>query len=701
MFQLIDTVHAPDRKKWMQACDYRLITSIQQLWDYVGPSIETKKPVGADTETNSLAVYHPRENFRIAGYNLSTSPGSGVYIPVGHLVGYEKNLPHERVLDVLKAIDAVCETFWYNYKFDGEAILRCTGWEPRKWQDVMFMVWMFDPNQKRFGLKDVVRRIFGFEMLKYADVTSGKVVTFDQLDPTEAVNYAGADADFPLRLAALQGVQEALRRSSQVYVLERAFLPVLRRALRTGTYLDGQRLQDLRAYLGDDTTGLLAEAKQAVFAVLGREINLRSQPQVSQALIEAGVNITEKTKGGGVATGKEVLERYVNDHPFVASIVKYRELITARDNYVNKLIAGHEAFGSHVWFPFNQIGAPTGRMSSGGEGDVEESIEKGYINVNVQSTPDPEKKPYLPDIRSAVVAADPATPDADQWAVVSIDYEQIEARLAANLSREPAWIQAFKDGIDIHARNAQLAYRDPTIDKDSPKRKKGKTMLFALLFGATDETVAEHGGIGVKEASELLSNFWAAAGTLAKWVESTHARCDIEKTVTTWLGRVRPLHAFYTSGPGAYSMREEAHRLSVNGQIQGGAADIFKLAAVRVDNMLTRNQWHDACQVMLFMHDELVFRMRKDMVRIIVPAIREQMETIQIKDWPVPFTTDAKFGPNWSEKSGLTSFDKWLNGGAPTEPVPSSPAPAPVAQPVRPSRPAPPSLPPPPPTPAR
>ena len=683
---------------WREQCQYTRIESMGQLNDWLFPVAEGKLAFGADTETNTLDIWRPESKIEVIGLSLSRGLGDACYIPVAHRIGYEHNLPLHKVIELLQLLDRLgCRSLWYNASYDLEVLSRTVGWEPEHFEEVMWGVWLKDCDQKQFGLKDATERELGLLMMTFEEVTGG-TRNFLNVHPEDAVPYACADADCTRRLWLHPPVVDAVRRQSQVYTLERALITPMRRMMRNGIWFDDAVLETIELALGGEIKQaggkLVREAAEGgrikalidrIYAANGGPVNLDSPDQVGAMLLKLGVAIEEKTDTKKVATGDEVLAKY-RQYPVVRDVIEYRKLAAFDRNYVRKLRAGIQQLGPCLRFPFKQIGAPTGRMSCSGEGrKAEYSFERGVVALNLQSIPDPKKDKSLPDLRAAVVAnppqVDPESPEA--FDIVAIDYSQLQLRIAANLSREPEWVKAFLEDIDIHLRNGQIGYGEmfprylPDGSED-PRRGKGKTMGFAVLFGAEDKTVAEHGGIGVAEAKNLLDNFWRGVPTLAAWVQSSHARARLERKVKSWLGRERPLNYFYqylgTESRRKFRwMEEKGDREAVNGMIQAGEAELYKIAICRVDNLLTARDWHADCQVTHFMHDEIVFRIRRARKMEIVPAIMGVMDTIKVTGWPVPCTTEAESGHNWG--LGLRSYG-----------TPKTVQPLAAAAPVTPSR---------------
>jgi len=690
-----------DTTAWLKACDYGRIESLQQLDDWIGPAVEAGVSFGCDLETTTLNTRN-RTLLRVVGVNLAIAEGVARYVPVGHLTGFEHNLSWPEVLARLKRWDAAGVTsLWYGCKYDHEVLWLLDGWEqPAHFEEVLWAVWLHDCNQKTFGLKAASQRILSLEQPTYKKLTEGR--NFADLHPDEAVMYGCSDADCTRRLWFHPDVQKRLGRQRAVYQLEKALLLPFRRCVRNVQYWDDRVLEAIETDLGGEvkgrngkiqrpSSGRIGALDAEISEANGGPVNFDAPAQIGEMLTRLGVQIEERTDSDQVATGKEVLGKYKSAHPIVSKLIMRRELAAYDRNYVRKLRAAIKEFGPGLRFPFNQLGAPTGRMSAGGEGSQAKAFEKGLVPMNEQSIPDSKEHEYLPDLRAALVANDPTcAPESDPWEIWAVDFSQIELRVAANLSGEPEWIDAFLKGEDIHHRNAQLAYdvRFPRYNEaghEDPRRKKGKTMGFAVLFGATAATVAEHGGISIPAAEKLLSTFYAKAYTLSTWIERMHVFARAEQKVSTWLGRERPLTEFY--GPNAPRwLREKGDREAVNSPIQGGAADVFKIAICRADNLIEREGWRESVEMLLFLHDEVVFRGRRSMRDVILPALLHTMSTIKVAGHKVPYTAEAEVGPNWG--AGLKPYHPPASAHAPepalsgvtqrpTAPPPTPPAPLP------------------------
>jgi DNA polymerase-1 len=646
------TVVTPERvlrsQAWLESLDYRLLTTEREILAWI-ESIPPGATIGADWETDRLNRF---TGPKMVGLGLATAVDRACYIPIRHTVDSHLNVSEGFVREVLQKLDAAkVETVWHNYMFDGGVMVSAWGWEPEHWQDSMVASWVWDPTQTTLGLKPMTRRLLGRPVLEFEGVTAGR--TFGDLSPMEATAYVCGDASNTLGIWQYVMAQAAFQAQRQVYThIERPFLPVLRDEIAGGVAINVPYLDEVASTLGavneDDVpvSGLLKATYDEVQALAGG-INLNSPQQIGRLLESLGVPIKERTDTGAVATGKEVLAQY--NHPVCQSITRYRQVLAAKRNYVDKLRHSLEHFGS-PWlrFQYRQCGAPTGRMACGGDGESSDVVDRallaGYTPINAQAIPDPSRRPDLPNLRKIWVPYPVDDPAADEWVWVAADESQIELRVAAALSGEKAMVDAFNNDEDIHETNGRLAYGDAyTPDK----RKQGKTMGFATLFQAGDDTVASHGGITLEEASRLTTTFKARTPQLQQQIERWKSVAREYGYAQTFFGRRRPLSAYF--GPKtSYAMRAQGERFSVNTPVQGTAADIFKIACVKAHKACRERGWGALVRQVAWVHDELGFRVHRSVLEEVLPVLQASME-FPIKGWPVKLKVEIGHGASWGD----------------------------------------------------
>jgi DNA polymerase-1 len=644
-------------------CDYGTVGSIAELREYLRPCFEPRLPFGSDWETTSLntAIAVP------VGLSVSATNTSARYVPVGHCLSPGDNLPEAEVRQVLQDLDAAKATsLWYNTHYDLEVQYRRWGWEPVNWHDVQIAVFLVNSNVIELNLKTTALRLLGRKMQAISDLDTEWVrlsikdrktrspLLPHQL-PVETVSpYACDDACCTRALWFHPQVQTAILEQRDVFQLEEAFVPVLREGNRHGVYLDMEQLKRLQ----QEALGMLATITPEILRQLGNpDFTLGQRAKLGTRLAAIGAlgENPLKTKGGQFATNKHVLDRLRGDHPIISQLIQYAELEAQERTYIRKLIKAAEYFSKQPWaegrvrFAFGQIGVPTGRMKCGGAGKGTEAFQKGVVDLNGQSLPDHEKAPYLPNTRSGIVAP-------PGYVIVAADYSQIELRLPANLAKEPVWIEAFNTGKDIHVANAQVIanVREPGVvvtKSDKMRRGKAKTTSFALLYGGDEHTISRNAGVSVEEGKAIQSAFLRGLPRLKHWIDQLCISARRHKRVSTWFGRIRHLDAYFLPEPERGSplwrpwkkLDSAGCREAVNDPVQGGAADIFKLACVILRKAIRAKGWGpDIISPQVYwVHDEVVFYVKTEYVAAVVPTLKAAMEfNPKPGQWPVPLKAD-------------------------------------------------------------
>jgi len=663
-----------------QGCDFGIIGSMAELRDWLRPAREDRIPFGSDWETTSLNTFIAQP----VGLGVSTGPDNGRYVPVGHMLSPEDNLPVREVLTALQECDAAgADSLWYNAGYDLEVMARSLGWEPQHWHDVQIAVFLINSNVIELNLKSSALRLLG-----------RKMQTLDQLDeewlllskkrqkeqpaklphelPVEKVAPYGCDDSCCTRMLWFHPeTQKAIREQGAVFQLEEALVPVMREGVGHGVYLDTERLREIQGH----ALTALAQIQPEIFELFQcepfklsrREVLAAHLSRLVPAIGEDKRNLSQK---GHILTNKKLLDKYRDHHAVVRKLIQYAELEAQERLFIRKLIKAAEYFKPFPWtkgrvrFAFNSIGVPTGRMKCGGAGKGKEAYLKGMVDVNSQSTPDHEKAPYLPNTRAGFVAP-------EGYEIVALDFSQVELRIAANQSGEQVWIEAFQRGEDIHTKNAQQIAnrREPGIivtDDDKMRRGKAKTTSFAVLYGGDESTVARNAGVSMEEGREIIEAYFSGLPRLHCWIEETHTLAAQRGQVATFLGRIRHLEQYFRPEPPGrpqfwkgrprlkqadkrwiawWKLYQRGCREAINDPIQGGAADIFKLACVRLRNTIAARRWglEIISPQVLWIHDEVVYYVKTDWVTRVVPVLISAME-LPIKGWPVPLKVEAEVG---------------------------------------------------------
>lgn len=578
-FTLVSAEAKLDDHAWLSSRNYELITDETRAREWCG-SLGKGDVMGADWETDRLNRF---TGPLPVGLALSKGEGVAAYLPIHHITDPGLNLSEGFVEDLVRRLDGagVVSCFW-NYIYDSSVHLKRWKLELANWEDAMVATWVHNPSVREYGLKASVRRLLGTPTIDYESVVTGR--KFQELSPREATAYPCSDADHTRAIWLKVSTDPWFKAQENVYrLIEKPFLLVLRDEVDGGCVIDVPYFEQLAAEMGDvdpetelPVSGRLKAAHDRVMARAGRAINLSSTAQIAKLLTDMQVPVEEKTDGGQLATGAEVLAKYAAAYPICKDITDYRKVEWAKANIVDKLLAAAGHFGS-PWahFPFKQCGAPTGRMACGGDGSdrkkTARAYDSGVFPINAQAIPTFDARdPVVPDLRRGFIPCPANEAGADEWVWVALDYGQLQLRIATNFSGEPYWVNTFRDtGVDedgnkrndIHLANARAAY-GARVGKD--KRDMGKTMNFATLFQAEAPTVAKHGNISEALAEQMIGNFRRTTPVLQQWISRMKQHGRQHRWIATEFGRRRPLDMYFHPTKPDKWREAEGERMAVN-----------------------------------------------------------------------------------------------------------------------------------------
>ena len=595
---------------------YRVVLDTKELEKLV-PSILAARRVAVDTETTSD---NPRRA-ELVGISIAWEPERAIYIPIGHrYLGSPAQPSKDSVLKILAPLleDPARPKTGQNVKYDIE-VLRRAGSETAGFSfDTMIAAFLLEPDRPAFGLGGLVKEYLGDFKMSFADVAGkgAKQVTFDQVGVELAAVYSGRDADVTLRLAEALAPRLAAEGLDRVFDgIDMPLIEVLVAMETAGVRIDVPLLERLSKEMREQLAGLRAQ----IHALAGHEFNVESPQQLARVLFdEIGLKPVSKTaKSGAPSTRDEDLEELAAHHPLPACVREYRSIAKLRSTYVDALPTMVDPGTGRVHTSFNPTGAATGRLSSS---------DPNLQNIPVR-TPEGRK------IRAAFV------PEPG-WKLISADYSQIELRVLAHLSRDPDLITAFKRGEDIHRSTAAKIFGTSYEQVNADQRRAAKTINFGILYGMGPVRLARDLAIPQTEAKTLIEQYFGRFPGIRAYIDGTVAKAEKDGFVSTLFGRIRRFPELASTSRNA---RQMAVRAAVNSTIQGTAADIMKLAMVRLHRDLKRRGL--ASRILIQVHDELVLEGPPDEMRTLEPAIREAMEGAA--SFEVPLTVEVASGENW------------------------------------------------------
>jgi DNA polymerase-1 len=577
------------------------------------------KIISFDTETTSTEEM--RAN--VVGISLAVKEGEGYYIPVGHSAG--TNLPLKDVISALEApmtnpkIGKIAHNAKYDYIVLARNGLRVT---PLTF-DTMLAEFIVDPGSRNLGLKNMAFVKLGEEMTHIEELIGKgkKQITMDQVAIELAAPYAVADAETTLRLMPI--IQADLQRVNGTKLLEEIDLPltpVLADMEMTGISLDlpffvetGKRLEKR-----------MAEIEKQVYEKAGRPFNINSTQQLSDILFkDLGLQPPDrgnKTASGHYSTAAGVLDLLRGKHEVVDLVLEHRELSKIKSTYVDALQAALNEDTGCVHTSYSQIGAVTGRLSS--------------INPNLQNIPIRTEEGRR--IRNGFVAG-------KDCFLLSVDYSQIELRIVAHMAEDQAMLAAFRAGEDIHTTTAAAIYGVPPDQVTKNMRRRAKSINFGLIYGMSVFGLTRYTDLTLAEAEEFVKAYFNQFPGIKKYLDGIRRLAAQQGYVETLLGRRRYFPAL--QGKQNVQVKNREEREAINAPIQGTAADIMKIAMLRIPPALKAAGLKG--KMLLQVHDELVLEVPEKELKKTARLVQEVMA--EAYPLSIPLSTEAKYGKNWGD----------------------------------------------------
>ena len=475
-------------------------------------------------------------------------------------------------------------------------------------------------SRGQLGLKNLALDVLGQEMTPITELigTGRKQVSFDQVDITVAAPYAAADADMTgrLRLAFEEPVvREAM--SSLMTDMEMPLVPVLVTMQRHGIKLDAAALREM----SEDLREQMFQTEEELYKSIGHTVNINSPQQLSDLLFnEIGLPKTKRTKTG-YSTDANSLEGLKGLHPVVDQILDYRQVSKLKSTYVDALPDMVNPATGRVHTSYNQTGSATGRMSSS--------------DPNLQNIP--IRTELGRQVRKAFVAD-----GAPDWLLFSADYSQIELRVLAHISQDPGLLEAFQRGEDIHSSTASLMFEVPLNEVNAEQRRIAKVLNFGVIYGLSPHGISQQTGFSREEGASFIENYFSKYPGINDYLEQVKVKARTDQYVETLLGRRRYLPDINSPN---FNVRGGAERMAINMPIQGTAADIMKLAMIKVQNRLDEEGLQT--KMLLQVHDELVFETPKEEMSALKDLVFDEMPAAM--DLDVTLKVDAKWGQPWGD----------------------------------------------------
>ena len=601
--------------------DYRIVRSMKEL-KAVRRELEKAGRFAFDLETTSLDPMRAR----IVGMSFSARAGRAFYVPVGHeTVDSGPQLAPEDALgevsDLLESPEI--EKIGQNVKYD-IAVLQGAGRAVRgPLFDTMLASYLLRSGRASEGLDHtshgidhLAREFFGIATIKYADLCGrgAKEIPFSQVPVEAAAPYACQDADLAWRLAEAMAPQ--LRGAGLMSLFEELEIPLLRVLLdmeRAGVRLDQRFLQDM----GKELEARLDEMRARIHELAGEEFNVNSTQQLRVILFEKlGLPVVKKTKTGA-STDIDALERLAPQHPLPQEILNFRQLSKLKNTYVDTLPELVNPATGRIHARFNQTVAATGRLSSS---------DPNLQNIPIRTELGRQiRRAFLPE---------------EGWRLLSADYSQIELRVLAHFTNDPALVDAFARGEDVHATTASAVYGVALDAVSAEMRRVAKAVNFGIIYGQGAFGLSQAIGIPQSEARSFIETYFERFAAVPAFVEATIEEGRARGWVSTIMGRRRYLPDLNSRSRNA---RSAAERRAVNSVIQGSAADVIKLAMIAIAERLKKEERE--ARMLVQVHDELLFEAPPREVEVLSALVGEEMRgAMRLR---VPLEVDVSAGENW------------------------------------------------------
>lgn len=573
-----------------------------------------------DTETTSLDYMEAE----IVGVSFCISPGEAAYVPVAHdYPDAPEQLDRDWVLDKLKPIleSDTIKKVGQHLKYDKNVLANYDITLSGIAFDTMLESYVLNSTATRHDMDSLAMAYLNHKTIHFEDIAGkgAKQLTFNQIALEEAAPYACEDADITLRLHGV--IWEKLQRHDSLKALlldvEVPLASVLSRMEQLGVLIDSQQL----AQQSQDLAKRIKELEGSVHDAAGETFNLGSTKQLQHILFEKlSLPVIKKTPKGAPSTSEEVLQELALDYPIPKMIMEYRGLTKLKNTYTDKLpkMINHRTGRVHT--SYHQAVTATGRLSS--------------TDPNLQNIPIRNEEGRR--VRQAFVPR-------DGYKIVAADYSQIELRIMAHLSKDEGLLNAFAQGKDIHKATASEVFSVPLDDVTDQQRRSAKAINFGLIYGMSAFGLSRQLNIPRNDAQSYMDLYFERYPGVLHYMDKTREHAKEKGYVETVFGRRLYLPDIKASNG---ARRKGAERAAINAPMQGTAADIIKLAMLRVDEWINKEAG-DYVFMMMQVHDELVFEIKEEKVDEAVAKITALME--QAATLSVPLQVEAGIGKNWDE----------------------------------------------------
>jgi DNA polymerase I len=575
--------------------------------------------IAVDTETSSL---NPQEA-ELIGVSISYATNISFYIPVGHkdIKGLQKKFVLKKLKTILE--DPSIKKVGQNIKYDF-IIFKNHEIELNPLEDTMLLSYTLDAGNNRHNMDTLSELHLSHKTISYKDLvgTGKKQLNFSDIDLKSATEYAAEDADVTLRLYDILSKRVEEEKLDKIYeVFEKPMIKILSKLETNGIKVDNSYLKKLSKKFEDR----LVKIEKEIYKVSGKKFNIGSPKQLGEIIYnDLKIAKLKKTKKGSLATSAKILEDLaLTGHNFPKLILEWRQVSKLKSTYTDALQEHISKTTKRVHTSFLLAATNTGRLASS---------DPNLQNIPIKTFDGKE-------IRKAFIAEKNNT-------LISADYNQIEMRILADMADVKELKKAFKNNHDIHSLTASQVFGVPINKVTENYRRKAKAINFGIIYGITQYGLAKQISVSNTEALDFINSYFKKFPEIKDYMNSTIKTCRKQGYVTNIFGRRIHLRGINDKN---FSVRSFQERAAINAPIQGSAADIIRLAMIKIDKILGENT---KAKMLLQIHDELIFECLKKDEEKIKKIIEEAMVSVSSSDhhmFSIPLEVSVNSGNNWGE----------------------------------------------------
>ena len=600
--------------------NYESIIDEQNLDKWV-KKLNEQSTISVDTETSSL---NPLDT-KLVGVSFSYAPNKACYIPLGHknVKGLKKDLVLKKIKPILE--DLSIKKVGQNIKFD-YIVLQQNGINLYPIEDTMLISYTLDAGTNRHNMNILSEIHLNHKAISYKDIVGAgkKQLNFSDIDLDKATEYAAEDADITLRLYNHLNDRLNEENLNKIYeIFEKPMVPLLSKLESNGIKVDNLYLKKLSKRFKER----LEKIEKEIFLAAGKSFNIASPKQLGEIIYnELKIAKLKKTKKGSLATGANILEDLaLTGHKFPNLILEWRQISKLKNTYTDALQDHVSKKTKRVHTSFLLAATNTGRLASS---------DPNLQNIPIKSVEGKE-------IRKAFIAE-------NKNILISADYNQIEMRILADMADVKELKKAFKNNEDIHSLTASQVFNLPINKISEDLRRKAKAINFGIIYGITQYGLAKQISVSNQEALDFINSYFKKFPEIKEYMNSTINFCRKKGYVNNIFGRRIHLKGINDKN---FSVRSFQERAAINAPIQGSAADIIRLAMIKIDKLIDEDKKLKT-KMLLQIHDELIFEClekEKEYVKKIIKTAMISVSSSEHHMFSIPLEVSINSGNNWGE----------------------------------------------------